>query len=113
MFSINPDLLYALLFVLALIFVDIVLGIAISLQNGTFNIEKLPSFLETQILPYYMSLLALVFLAQLKDIQNLGTTSLAWAALAAYAAKMIWVDIASKVKTLFGVGATTSPPKST
>jgi hypothetical protein len=101
MFSFDITLMYALLFVLTLIFVDVVLGVAVSLQNGTFSLAKLPVFLETQILPYYMSLIILSLLAQLKDVQSIGTMALAWSSIAAYTVKIIWVDILSKVKTLF------------
>jgi hypothetical protein len=103
MFNFNISLLYALLFVLALIFTDTILGIAVSIKNQTFSIDKLPRFLETEVLPYYISLVVLGLLAQLKDMQNLGTTAAAWSAIAAYTAKIVWVDILAKVKELFGI----------
>lgn len=106
MLVIDLNLLYALLFVLVLIIVDVLLGVSVALKNGTFDLKKLPQFLKTQILPYFLSLSSLVGLAQLKDLQNLGTVAVAWAAIMAYAAKMLWVDIGQKLKTLFGVDAT-------
>jgi hypothetical protein len=106
MFSIDLNLLYALLFVLALILVDVVLGIAVALKDGTFDLAKLPQFLKTQILPYFISLFSLALLAQVKDIQSLGTVALAWAAITAYVAKVLFVDLLGKLKTLFGFDVT-------
>lgn len=103
MFVVDVKLLQALAFVLVLVFVDVMLGIAISLKIGTFRLDKLPRFLQTEILPYFLSLASLVGLAQVKDIQNLGTTALAWAAIVAYISKMVFVDIKQKVFELFGV----------
>lgn len=103
MFALDLNLLYALLFVLALIVVDVLLGVSVALKNGTFDLKKLPQFLKTQILPYFLSLSSLVGLAQLKDLQNLGTVAVAWAAIVTYVAKFIWVDIRQKLKALLGV----------
>lgn len=102
MFAVDFKLLQALVFVLVLVFVDVILGIAIALKSGTFKLAKLPHFLQTEILPYFLSLTSLVGLAQVKDIQNLGTTALAWAAIVAYISKMVFVDIKQKVVNLFG-----------
>jgi hypothetical protein len=106
MFSIDMNLFYALLFVLALIAVDVLLGIAVALQTGTFEVKKLPQFLQTSILPYFISLFSLVLLAQFKDLQNLGTSALAWAVITAYVAKVLFVDLLGKLKTLFGFDVT-------
>ena len=98
MLSPNPALIDALLVVLALIVLDAVLGIAVSLQTRSFDIEQLPDFLATQILPYYIPLASLTLLAQLTVTQNIGTVSVAWAAIVAYALRLICVDIAYKLK---------------
>lgn len=102
MFAVDVKLLQALAFVLVLVAVDVLLGISLSIKSGTFKLEKLPRFLQTEILPYFLSLTSLVGLAQVKDIQNLGTTALAWAAIVTYISKMVFVDIKQKVVSLFG-----------
>lgn len=46
---------------LALILVDFILGIFLSLKQGTFDFNKLPQFLKTNIIPYVGSLVLLAF----------------------------------------------------
>jgi predicted PhzF superfamily epimerase YddE/YHI9 len=111
LFILNLALIYALLGVLALITLNVVLGIALALMPPvTFSLQKLPQFLTTEI-PYFLALTALVAIAQINFAlfaANLGiipgyATGLAVAALAAYTAKIVQ-EIAQKVMALFGVG---------
>lgn len=108
MFELDRALLEALLFLLALILADVILGISIALREKEFDFEELPRFLRTQVLPYYLSIISLSFLAMIKDVQGFGTQAIAWAVIAAYAAKLVFKDLAGKVKKLFGV---TIPPQ--
>lgn len=94
----------ALVFVLAMVLANVILGIALAIKDGTFRVRELPRFLRTEILPYYLGLLALAALAQVEDLQGLGTKPLAWAAIAAYAGRVVFGEIKDKVFELFGVG---------
>lgn len=102
MFELDMTLVEALVFLLILIMVNVILGIAISIRQGTFQIEALPRFLQTEILPYYLSLLALAFMAMVQDIQQYGTKPLAWAAIVAYGTRVVFVELRQKVVALFG-----------
>jgi len=111
MFVLNLSLIYALLCVLALICLNVILGVAVSFKNGTFSLEKLPKFLQSEVLPYGLSLSGLVAAAQI-DLSSLaGSVStiagstlqvIAWTAIGAYVGKMV-EEIAGKIVTLFGV----------
>jgi len=115
-FIVNCALIYGLLAVLGLICLNVVLGVAVALVQGTFSWRKLPQFLEADILPYGLSLAALVGAAQINMsflAANTGTvtrdtlTVIAWAAMGSYAARMLQ-EIAQKVRTLFGIDVPTS-----
>lgn len=102
MFMVDHTLLQALVFVLALVVVNVVLGILIALRDGAFDVRRLPSFLQTEILPYYLGLLALTGLAMVEDLQGFGTGPLAWAAIILYATRTVFGEIKDKVTVLFG-----------
>ncbi len=102
MFSIDIILLQVLAFMLVLIIVNVILGVAIAIRGGTFRIEALPRFLQTEVLPYYLSLLALAGMAMMQDIQQYGTKPLAWAAIVAYGSRIVFVELKDKVVVLFG-----------
>jgi len=103
LFSLDLMLLKALIFLLILIVVDVVIGIAIAIKKKEFELEKLPQFLYTEVLPYYMSTLALGGLAMVEDIQGFGTKPIAWAVVVAYGSKLIFIEIRQKVMFMFGV----------
>ncbi|WP_334111139.1 hypothetical protein [Thermodesulfitimonas autotrophica] len=102
MFVIDGALLQALVFVLALVIVNVVLGILIALRDGVFDVRRLPGFLKTEILPYYLGLLALAGLAMVEDLQGFGTGPLAWAVIILYATRTVFGEIKDKVVVLFG-----------
>lgn len=102
MFTLDTALLKAMVFLLALIFVNVILGVAISIRQGNFEIEKLPRFLSTEVMPYYLSLAALALLAMVQDVQNLGTKPLAWVSITAYGSRVVFVELKKKLEVLFG-----------
>lgn len=103
MFAVDVALVKALIFLLFLILVDTVLGICVSIREGQpFSFKELPRFLQTEVLPYYLSLLALSFLSMVEDAQEYGTKPIAWVVVVAYGGK-ITVEIKNKVVKLFGV----------
>ena len=118
MLSLNLSLVYALLGILGLICLDVVFGVAVALKDGTFSLQKLPQFLATKILPYFLSLAALVAVAQLNlsaYASNLGIAAdalvvIAWAALSAYALKL-FQEIGQKLLTLFGINIAVTETK--
>ena len=107
-------LIYALLAVLVLIFLNVLLGVAIALKDGSFSLPKLPRSLETEVLPYGLSLTALAGAAQLNFsylASNVSTITadtlavIAWAAIGAYVLKMLQ-EIGQKICALFGIKVT-------
>ncbi|NLI11539.1 MAG: hypothetical protein GX425_02685 [Peptococcaceae bacterium] len=102
MFVLDLALLKAMIFLLALIIVNVVLGVAISIRKGNFDFAKLPRFLSTEVMPYYLSLSALTLLAMVQDVQNYGTKPLAWASIVAYGSRAVFVELRNKVVELFG-----------
>ena len=90
------------MFLLALIVVNTILGAAVALRKGEYNLNDLPRFLQTEVLPYYLLLLALAALAMVQDVQAYGTKPLAWAAIVAYGSRVVFVELKGKVVTLFG-----------
>jgi hypothetical protein len=114
MFVLNIGLLYALLAVLALIFLNVVLGVAIAIKKGTFDLAELPRFLKTEIFPYGLSLMGLTAAAQIDYshlADNISTLTddailvLAWTAIGAYVLRMLQ-EIGRKIFELFGVTVT-------
>jgi len=60
---IDPKVLSTLGTALALILLDLLLGIILSINKGNFNVRKLPQYLTKNILPYLGSLLMLALFA--------------------------------------------------
>lgn len=102
MFTIDIALLQAMMFLLVLIIVNTILGVAIAIRQGTFHVEALPRFLQTEVLPYYLSLATLAAMAMVQDVQQYGTKPLAWAAIVAYGSRVVFVELRQKVVVLFG-----------
>jgi len=100
--TLDLALLKAMVFLFALIVVNVILGVAISIRQGDFEIDKLPRFLSTEVLPYYLSLTALALLAMVQDVQDYGTKPLAWASIVAYGSRVVFVELRKKVAELFG-----------
>lgn len=100
----DPVLFKALIFLLLLIVVDVLLGISIALKEKNFNLAEVPRFLRTEVLPYYLGVLAVSGLAMVEDTQALGTKPLAWAVIVAYGSRTVFVEIRKKIADLFGVG---------
>ncbi|KLU63438.1 hypothetical protein CEB3_c02010 [Peptococcaceae bacterium CEB3] len=82
--------------VLALVLADFVLGVLVSLKQGTFNLSKLPRFVETSLIPYIGGLLVLALFS--KTNAELG--ALFFTIAATITAKFL-ADIVAKVSQLF------------
>ena len=98
----------ALLTVLAIITLDTLLGILVSLKQGEFNFRELPRFLQTAILPFVGGLLLLGLVSMLSP----EIAAIFYAAVAATAAKFL-AEVKDKVVILFGREALppgTDPP---
>jgi hypothetical protein len=98
----------ALLTVLAIIALDTVLGVLVSLKQGQFNFRELPRFLQTAILPFVGGLLLLGLVSMLSP----EIAAIFYAAVAATGAKFL-AEIKDKVVILFGREALptrTDPP---
>lgn len=98
----------ALLTVLAIITLDTLLGILVSLKQGEFNWRELPRFMQTAILPYVGGLLLLGLVSMLSP----EIASIFYAAAAATTAKFL-AEIKDKIVLLFGREALptgTDPP---
>ena len=60
-----PKVIIALGGVLALILVNLVLGVLFSIKTNTFDVRKLPQFLETNFVPYIGGLLVLALFSNM------------------------------------------------
>lgn len=81
---------------LGLILVDVVLGILVSITQKTFDPRKLPSFLQSSILPYVGSLMILALASWIPAMQ-----ALFFAATAAVSVKFL-ADIKDKIVQMTG-----------
>lgn len=82
--------------VLALILADFVLGVLVSMRSGTFDVRKLPQFLETSFVPYAGGLLILALFSSTDQALEV----LFFAISAAVYAKFL-ADIKDKIAQLF------------
>lgn len=92
MYTFPHKLVPVILGALGLIFADTALGIALSIKQKTFDVRKLPQFLETAVAPYAIGLGGLFISAPL----NAGIEAAFATATAAVGAKTI-ADITDKV----------------
>ena len=83
--------------IMALIFLDALMGIASAIKNKTFNIRKLPQFVSTNLLPYVGGLIVLMLAAIL--VPDLSAAF--YTAAAAVAAKYL-AEIKDKIAAVFG-----------
>ncbi len=86
----------ALVGVLCLVLADFVLGVLTSLRSGTFNLSKLPQFIETSLVPYVGGLLVLAFFSSV----NTTLEVLFFSVTATITAKFL-ADITAKGSQLF------------
>lgn len=59
----DSTILNSLLVSLGFIFLDFIFGVFLSIKKGTFNIDKLPQFISTNVLPYMGGLIILALFA--------------------------------------------------
>ncbi|MHB1421335.1 MAG: hypothetical protein ACYCX4_17435, partial [Bacillota bacterium] len=91
------DILKAFLVVLALVVIDVLLGIVLSIKQGNFNIRTLPRFIQQSILPYVGGLLILALGASASP----EIRALFFAAVAATTIKFL-ADLKDKLVGIFG-----------
>lgn len=59
----DTAIMKCLIVALATIFLDVIMGILLSVKNGSFSLNKLPQFLATNIVPYMGGLIVLAVFA--------------------------------------------------
>lgn len=92
---IDPKVLTTLGTALGLVFLDLLLGILLSIKQGNFDVRKLPQFLMRNVFPYMGSLLMLVvFVESIPAIAAIFYTS------AATVVAKFLVDIKDKLSQL-------------
>lgn len=96
MFNLSPEVVSALVVVLCTILVDTGLGVTLALKEGTFDIRKLPRFLETAVLPYVGSLVILALGSSNPEIKIVFFSASGFAVLKYIA------EIKDKVQQIFG-----------
>ena len=99
--------------VLALIFLDYIIGVVKSIGDHTFNLQKFPAQLANFVLPYFTPLAVLgvsVIAAPLLNLTGVtGATAVAFYASAATVALKALDDIMSKVGVSFGTSPSVTP----
>ena len=103
MFVIDTVLLQALFSMLLLIIIDALLGMALALREGTFKLSEAPRFLRTEILPYYIAIIALAGMSMIKDIHQLGIKPVTWTVIAIYTTRTLFIEIRQKLVKLFKI----------
>lgn len=99
-----PEVFYSLGTILALIMLDVALGILLAIVTGTWSWQKLPSFLRENILPYLGTLTLLALFAVQPALKALFLAS------AAFVAAKFLADIKDKVGRLIGGSDSPAPP---
>ncbi len=89
------------LIVLAFIVLDFIVGVLRAIASGTFSLQKLPSQLETFVLPMYLPVLGLALVAFLAPLANVvgatgGSDATFYAAAGAVTIKAL-ADILAKL----------------
>ena len=92
-----PKVIIALGGVLALILVNLVLGVLFSIKTSTFDVRKLPQFLETNLLPYIGGLLVLALFSNMDP-----TLSVLFFTISAAVYAKFLADIKDQLVQLFG-----------
>lgn len=72
---------YKIITILALIFVDFILGIIVALKNGTFQLDKIANFLNTSVLYFLGGYLVLGLAATVEPAINAAWVTAAFALL--------------------------------
>lgn len=101
MIHLPQGMLTGLLTVVALVFTDAILGAVSALMAYTFSWAKLGQFVETNLMPYLVGLLALAVVSLLPTGQQGALQVAFYAALAASDVKFL-ADIVQKIAS-FGV----------
>jgi hypothetical protein len=115
---VNQNLVLALLILLALVLLDWILGIFISLIQGTFSLQKLPAQLANMVLPYLGGSGIVVILQswaqQFVASSTAGGSLPTISTVAAYGAVVtVAVKVLADILTKFGALTTTATPKTT
>jgi len=97
-----PEVFYSLAVVLALIMLDVALGLLLAIVTSSWSWQKLPSFLRQNILPYVGGLLLLALFAAHPEIKAVFLTA------AAFTTAKFLADIKDKAGRLFG--SSPAPP---
>ena len=105
-FNINPAMIGWLKFVIILVFLDVLLGMALAVKNKDFSWRRLPSFLNSEIKAYVLGILVLVVVSLFDDTGFF--VNFALIALGFYTLKM-WAEVWGKLKQ-FGFVAGDPPP---
>ncbi len=92
------DLVTFLIGIIILIFADLLLGICVSLKQGTFDVRRLPQFLQTAVLPYIGGLTVLLAAASFNSELKAALIAAAMALGLKYVA-----EIKDKLILLFGL----------
>jgi hypothetical protein len=104
-FTIDPNVIQALIVALAVILVDALLGIIRAIARGEFDFTRLPQFLISNLLPYVGSLLVLaVFSLFVQEIKAILLAS------AAFILAKFLAEIKNKLADM-GAGSPDKPPE--
>lgn len=87
--------------ILAIILLDALLGVILSIRAGTFNVRKLPQFLATNVFPFAGGLFVLALAVLFAGDYGPQIAAIFYAAAAAAVAKFI-AEIKDKVVQIFG-----------
>ena len=87
--------------ILAIILLDTLLGVILSIRAGTFDVRKLPQFLATNIFPFAGGLCVLALAVLFAGDYSTQIAAILFAAAAATATKFI-AEIKDKVVQIFG-----------
>lgn len=98
-----PEVFYSLGVILALIMLDVGLGILLAIVTSTWSWQKFPSFLRQNVLPYVGGLLLLALFAAKPEVKAVFLVS------AAATTTKFLADIKTKGSRLLGSGSLEPP----
>jgi hypothetical protein len=94
--DLDPAILWTYVIVAGLLLLKVLMGVGVALRDGTFDVRRLPQFLETNVLPYLLPLAGMAALSLIVPaikVVYLGSASL-------YGMKLL-TDIKDKVSQLY------------
>lgn len=94
-------ILTALGAILAIVLLDMLLGVILSIRAGTFDVRRLPQFLATNVFPFVGGLCVLGAATLFAGDYSMQIAAIFYAAVAATIAKFI-AEIKDKVIQIFG-----------